>query len=746
MIRSYELRIADCGLRISAAFRIRNPIPAGRGNDAPAKAGAEIRNRWYPCLFVVLSLAGSVSARYGNPAAGGPINRGTVPPSSYQSGMVNVPNPVDSTNNLVVTGNVSGGKAFRGNIPYNSTTSFGAPLGSTSLDPFLRYSAIPQELSDGSTTYSPFYSPTGTVSKIQPGYSSAFAPGSPKVAVGQMACRAEQPADVMTLPETSQIQTSTGQADAGADASTVAWPGSRSLPLSKTPEEMRRIVSGDPTNSLAERRPLSQGSQIMTPEEYQQQLEQLQRDFDRVKTNASQFEQDLKTGKQAPVQALEQKPVDAVEPLVSAEALRKIMQPQPPSPLQNPPAGQDSPGKPDRVSQPPSYPQPIRPASGSDSLDGGFLQTPRIAMGDLIAPQPGQTQGQAAGALSDLAILSPQSPPEGISAGASTETRLRLYGQPARRAETQDLASVQGRMMSLQPSSSELSAQQKSRINAIFAPQIEGAAVDKSSDNGSKLPAMQRVEETARAFDAPARILEHPLQNSTGNVLSSTVGGIVDPQARSIAPGVPVKPASSLPNGTKGRPQASLERATGPGRGQPKSPSPSQPPIADRTGPRSGNVDSSPQDELGRCMKAAELSMQQGQYSRAAESYAIACVYNPKDVRPLIGRCHALLAAGEYLNSAECLVKAIELDPRNTLKKSDLIEGVGGPDLFVQRITDLEQRAKTSDAPGLQLLLAYIYQQMDRSQQATAAIRAAKKGMPSSKPVALLEAAISARG
>jgi hypothetical protein len=44
------------------------------------------------------------------------------------------------------------------------------------------------------------------------------------------------------------------------------------------------------------------------------------------------------------------------------------------------------------------------------------------------------------------------------------------------------------------------------------------------------------------------------------------------------------------------------------------------------------------------------------------------------------------------------------------------------------------------------LLLAYIYQQMDRSQQATAAIRAAKKGMPSSKPVALLEAAISARG
>ena len=137
--------------------------------------------------------------------------------------------------------------------------------------------------------------------------------------------------------------------------------------------------------------------------------------------------------------------------------------------------------------------------------------------------------------------------------------------------------------------------------------------------------------------------------------------------------------------------------------------------------------------------------MQQGQYARAAEAFSLAAACNPKDVRPLLGRSHALFAAGEYLNSAVYLAKAIEFDPRNVLQKSDLLESVGGPDVFVQRITDLEKRAKAGDAPMLQLLLAYFYHQMNRPQQATAAIQAARKGLPSSPSVGLLEAAIKGK-
>jgi tetratricopeptide (TPR) repeat protein len=137
--------------------------------------------------------------------------------------------------------------------------------------------------------------------------------------------------------------------------------------------------------------------------------------------------------------------------------------------------------------------------------------------------------------------------------------------------------------------------------------------------------------------------------------------------------------------------------------------------------------------------------MQQGQYARAAESFSLAAGCNPKDVRPMLGRSHALFAAGEYLSSAVYLAKAIEFDPRYVLQKSDLLEAVGGPDVFVQRIADLEKRAKAGDAPMLPLLLAYLYQQMGRPQEATAALQAARKGLPASRSVELLKAAIEGR-
>jgi tetratricopeptide (TPR) repeat protein len=142
-------------------------------------------------------------------------------------------------------------------------------------------------------------------------------------------------------------------------------------------------------------------------------------------------------------------------------------------------------------------------------------------------------------------------------------------------------------------------------------------------------------------------------------------------------------------------------------------------------------------------MRAAQLAVQQGQYARAAESFSLAAACNPKDVRPLLGRSHALFAAGEYLSSAVYLAKAIESDPRYVLRKSNLLESVGGPDVFVQRITDLEKRAKAGDAPMLQLLLAYLYHQMNQSQRAMVAIQAARKGLPSSPSVDLLAKAVA---
>lgn len=679
-------QISDLGSWLQAAWPLRDPRAA-------------IRSHWSLCLFTILVLGTLVSARYGNPAAGtSGASRGTIPPSSYAGSLVSTPNPVDTAGNLVVTGNVGAGKAFRGSVPYSSPTSFKSPLGSTSLDPFLRYSAVPPELSDGPSGYTPFYSQTGTVPKMQPGYPGVFAPGSPRIATPATQLRPDQPADVM-LAEALPSQTSLGQkADDPLGDRSWSSPiraqssleGILSLP-SRTPEEVRQLIAGEPGSPTPERVLSSQSRPAASSEDYRRQVEQLQRDFDRVKTTASQFDQDPKATRPTPdLQTMGPKSTEPVQPLISTEALRRAFQPQSQRqdqpPTINPPADQDlmtrSPGT------------SLKAEGEGLSLYPGRPQTP------LEGGAPfGRVQGQATTGLSDLALVPAQSSLTGAHAGASPASG------PA-------------------PSASEMAAL-RSRINAIFASETGGTVTEKPGDTPGKLPAMQRLEETARAFDAPGRLLAQPLQDSRAATSSSVelVPAPADPPQ--TAPSVPSQGLDSLP---PDRPRI---------QGQTSTPLPP------------AKLDPVSQEKFERYMKLAQVDVQQRRYARAAESFALAAAYHPRDARPQIGRSQALLAAGEYLGSAASLAKAIELDPPLTLAvtRSDLIDAVGGPDQFIQRITAVEQQAaKAADTPGLQLLLAYIYRQMDRPEQAREAVRAAKKGLRAARSVDLLEAALSARG
>jgi hypothetical protein len=100
-----------------------------------------------------------------NPSVNSSVGMGGTPQSSISSGLTGSPNPMGINGNLIVTGNVSGGKHFRGVVPYNAVSDFGGRLGSGSVDSFLRYSA------DGSygSTLTPYYSPSRTVSILTPG-------------------------------------------------------------------------------------------------------------------------------------------------------------------------------------------------------------------------------------------------------------------------------------------------------------------------------------------------------------------------------------------------------------------------------------------------------------------------------------------------------------------------------------------------------------------------------------------------
>jgi hypothetical protein len=108
-----------------------------------------------------------------NPVVGNPIGSGVVPPSAYKSGLVPSVNPIDTSGNPIVTGNMTGGMYFRGVVPYSSGTDFMAPQGSLmntsgAFGSFLRRSAYSQGFGQRGGGINPYYSPTWTVTTTTP--------------------------------------------------------------------------------------------------------------------------------------------------------------------------------------------------------------------------------------------------------------------------------------------------------------------------------------------------------------------------------------------------------------------------------------------------------------------------------------------------------------------------------------------------------------------------------------------------
>jgi hypothetical protein len=589
-------------------------------------------------------LAGEVWAAYGNAPGASPIGQ---PPSSYEGGLITTPNPLDNSGNLVITGNVGGLKQFQGPIPYSSTTSFGAPLGSTHLDSFLRYSAIPRGTGDyrPAPGYDAFYSPTGTVSAIRPGQASVSAPISPRLAGGVLPWRAEQPPDVIEPAQAMQPQVPTGRTNPSFDTHWDAARTSSDWPQAKTPEQMREIFSGELGRQFADS-PASQqdGQSTATATDYQQQLEEFRWQLDKIKVEASQLEQSLAAGRSLPRELSEQALPDA-----------------------------------QAVESPTKIPGVLPPAPQS--------QTPtRDHIGD-----------------SSLPSFSPLLPD-----GSEQVRPSAAQASPGSQADTVSYTS-------------DASAQ-ADRIAALFRPQVPGTSSDAAAtvrsrtDNSGELPALQRIRQTAGAYETPPALHANftPAAVATPDRLGSSTHGLDAASDADVEAGDDTEMQTS------------------------------HQPIFDQAKPKYRDLDPPAREKFDRYMKAAQSFQQQGQYDRAAESFALASIYGPGESRVYLGRGQALLAAGEYAGSALFLMKAIELDAGRSLAKSDLVTLLGGPDPFIQRITDLEQQAnEAADAGELHFLLAYVYHQMDRPAEAKAAIAAAAQAQPHSAAVAALQAAIN---
>jgi tetratricopeptide (TPR) repeat protein len=247
-----------------------------------------------PLLTVVLVIVlSAIAGAIADSGPGNPASIGTVPQTNLQSGLVNTPNPVNSSSNLIITGNVQGGKHFRDTVPYQSTTNLDVGLGSSSLDSFLRLSEGPSDIGQYTGRYQPFYSPTGTVSIAQPGNSGILAPTAKRIndrisdaTTGSMQL-VEPTKIVLEQQSFTSYQSNTNIPLLWTYGESGTWQ------MSRTPQEMNKLTSDElgvqvPQNSLENIR-----KQSVSYEQYEMQMEQIQFELKQISQKATDIEQSL---------------------------------------------------------------------------------------------------------------------------------------------------------------------------------------------------------------------------------------------------------------------------------------------------------------------------------------------------------------------------------------------------------------------------------------------------------------------
>ena len=234
-----------------------------------------MRNRLFiiPAAVLIAALSGTgpapAQSGLGNPSVRNPVGRATVPQSSYQSGLFPSRNPIDTTGNEVVTGNVGGGKHFRGFVPYNSTSNFAGSSGSTTLDSFLRRSAGSGDIGNLPGGYSPYYSPSGTVTTTRPGLSSVIRPPTSQIGGGT--------AERFSGSAVRQDQTFAGPEMGIADVSY--------RPMRFSPLQLEKLIlDGVLTYAEAKR---------LLDEQNLSQMERLEQDLEKLQYRAPQLRQSL---------------------------------------------------------------------------------------------------------------------------------------------------------------------------------------------------------------------------------------------------------------------------------------------------------------------------------------------------------------------------------------------------------------------------------------------------------------------
>ncbi len=651
-----------------------------------------MKNWLFITVTVFFTLSSATSWSIENHAILNPAGSSTVPPSSIQSGLISNPNPIDTSSNLVITGNVRRGRHFRDTVPYGSTTSFRAGLGSSSLNSFslssfLRDSAGAEDFGRYAGKYNiqPYYSRSQTVTTTRPGYSGVFRPAT------------------RINDRTPQGQYSVGTRVSGLEKQSLSsegfstWAGTsrESSGFGLQEPQTQYGTSAKPlqiVKSIRELQLLTRYEAGISPQDQKLMVERYQEQTQDPRLKIQDF--GLKT--QDPGTALEQRFV-----VWSPEHKRR---------------------------QVAEIVQSTKPDFGADVLTPALMPSQADAMMKGLVFQDESTLQKVRG----------WEPQAGV--GKPDEHGRDLQGQRNRlgsdvleqiRRQLDDLTrSIDAR---LQTATEEARKDGSTKTDTFSYPQ--GTTIDwgkivrlYETEKAQFSRAADSQEESGFEFpETPKPIRSEPFWQTGGSsVQTSNRANRGSYREKS-------SPLDELNKLSQADLSARARRIRGP-----------------HTSPESYS-----EAKFNQHLQTAQGHLKAGRYYAAADSFALASIYklDPGEAGSdpvqtgglalcLAGRGHALFAAGEYISSALFLSRALKIAPEYARTKIDLAGMLGGQNKLDGRIADIKEWLGRSDSGQLEFLLGYVCYRMGRLSQAKKAIDAASEKMPKSPAVDAVKKAI----
>jgi len=666
-------------------------------------------------VAVILSatLCWPISWSIENPGIGNPVGPSTVPPSTIRSGLVNNPSPIDTSGNLLITGNVRRGRHFRGDVPYRSATSFGSSLGSSSLSSFLRDTAGSEDLRTYSNKYGtqPYYSPTETVTTMMPGRSEIFRPASARMSTRVQQDTRSAGTDVSGLDFQPKEQVLFDQGTKSADLN-LQRPTTQYGPLAQS---RLMLESKFPTNMSSSSRDTGrlepaqvdirqQNNQTPSFELFREQIQSISdrtQDSMTVPGNESRAnlpdnnisfqypDREANAGNVAPNYEPQKFPVNiTVDEKQAAsnhykypdlKGLKSSIDPKTQTNLflqkdkyspvtanqfqttqQKNAAGTFETSRSDTSG---------KLKIGQDVEQGDVLERIRQQLDDLTKALDATTQSR-----DESKDLSPETAAKQEKASLGYK---RYLPDSQRVVPRERFDSSNGNLNSNQPRGAEIS--------------FEGKEPAPAANRG-----LNRVDRSRQA-----------------GLEFSGISNYTNSQKRS-------SPLSELNKLSQAEISAEAKRIMGP----------------------HSSLESLSESKFNQHIRDAEEYLKAGGYYHAASSFSLALVYQADNPRALAGRGHTLLAAGEYVSSALFLSRALAVSPEYLQMKVDLVTILGGETKLAGRIADIEQWLARSGSSQLQFLLGYVYYRTGQLQRAKQAINAAYEKTPESPAVEVMKITI----